>query len=163
MAFDAFLKLDGVTGESKDAKHTGEMEIFSFSFGAANSTTIGSASGGAGGGKASFHPFSFMKKTDKASPVLYQNCCQGVHIATGALTLRKSGGTPLEYLKWKFKELFVDSIAWSGASGGDDAPMESVTFVYGQMTIDYQPQNAQGQAEGGAVHGGWDVTTNQKA
>lgn len=163
MAFDAFLKIDGVTGESKDAKHPGEMEIFSFSFGAANSTTIGSATGGAGGGKASFHPFSFMKKTDKASPVLYQNCCQGQHIATGALTLRKAGGTPLEYLKWKFKELFVDSIAWSGASGGDDAPMESVTFVYGQMTIDYQPQNAQGQADGGAIHGGWDVTTNQKA
>jgi len=33
MAFDAFLKLDTVTGESKDSKHPGEMEIYSFSFG----------------------------------------------------------------------------------------------------------------------------------
>jgi hypothetical protein len=35
--------------------------------------------------------------------------------------------------------------------------------VYGQQTIDYQPQGAKGTAEGGAIHGGWDVTTNKKA
>jgi len=164
MAFDAYLKLDTITGESKDAKHPGEMEIYSFSFGAQNSTTIGSASGGAGGGRASFSSFSFMKKTDKASPLLFQACCQGTHIATGGLTLRKSGGdNPLEYLKWKFKEIFVESIQWSGSTGGDDSPTESVSFVYGQKTIDYQPQNAKGAADGGAIHGGWDVTTNTKA
>ena len=164
MAFDAFLKLDTIKGESKDSKHAGEMEIYSFSFGAQNSTTIGSASGGAGGGRASFAAFSFMKKTDSASPLLFQACCQGTHIATGGLTLRKSGGdAPVEYLKWKFAEVFVESIQWSGSSGGDDSPMESVSFVYGQQTIDYQPQGAKGTAEGGAIHGGWDVTTNKKA
>lgn len=164
MAFDAFLKLDTIKGESKDAKHPGEMEIYSFSFGAQNSTTIGSASMGAGGGKASFSSFNFMKKTDSASPLLFQACCTGAHIATGALTLRKSGGdNPVEYLKWKFKECFVESIQWSGASGGDDAPSESVSFVYGQQTIDYQPQGAKGTPEGGAIHGGWDVTINNKA
>jgi type VI secretion system secreted protein Hcp len=164
MAFDAFLKLDTIKGESKDAKHPGEMEIYSFSFGANNSTTIGSASMGAGGGKASFQGFSFMKKTDSASPLLFQACCQGTHIGTGGLTLRKSGGdNPVEYLKWKFKEVFVESIQWAGSSGGDDAPSESVSFVYGQQTIDYQPQGADGKASGGAIHGGWDVTVNQKA
>jgi type VI secretion system secreted protein Hcp len=164
MAFDAFLKLDGIKGESKDSKHAGETEIYSFSFGAHNPTTIGSATTGAGAGKVSFNPFSFMKKTDSASPLLFQACCQGSHIATGALTLRKAGGdNPLEYLKWKFAEVFIDSIQWAGSSGGDDAPTESVTFVYGQQTIDYQPQSAKGAAEGGAIHGGWDVTTNKKA
>ena len=164
MAFDAFLKLDTVKGESKDSKHSGEIEIYSFSFGATNPTTIGSGTGGAGAGKVSFHGFSFMKKTDAASPLLMQACCNGTHIATAALTLRKAGGdNPLEYLKWKFEEVFVDSVQWSGSSGGDDAPTESVSFVYGKMTIDYQPQNAKGQAEGGAIHGGWDVTKNVKA
>src|ERR1035438_7173422 len=29
--FDAFLKLDGIKGESADAKHKGEIDIYSFS------------------------------------------------------------------------------------------------------------------------------------
>ncbi len=164
MAFDAFLKLDGIKGESKDSKHAGETEIYSFSFGAHNPTTIGSASGGAGAGKVSFQSFSFMKKTDSASPLIFQACCQGTHIATGGLTLRKAGGdNPLEYLKWGFKTVFIESIQWAGSTGGDDSPSESVSFVYGQKTIDYQPQSAKGAAEGGAIHGGWDVTINKKA
>jgi len=164
MAFDAFLKLDTITGESQDKKHAGETEIYSFSFGAHNPTTIGSASGGAGAGKVSFASFSFMKKTDSASPTLFQACACGQHIATGLLTLRKAGGdNPLEYLKWNFAEIFIDSIQWSGSSGGDDAPSEAVSFVYGTQTIDYQPQDAKGAAKGGAIHGGWNVVTNQKA
>ena len=32
-AIDYFLKLDGITGESEDSKHKGEIEVLSFSFG----------------------------------------------------------------------------------------------------------------------------------
>ena len=32
-AIDYFLKLDGITGESMDSKHKGEIELLSFSFG----------------------------------------------------------------------------------------------------------------------------------
>ena len=32
-AIDYFLKLDGISGESKDSKHKGEIEVLSFSFG----------------------------------------------------------------------------------------------------------------------------------
>jgi len=164
MAFDAFLKLDTITGESKDKVHKQEMEIFSFSFGTSNSTTIGSGTQGAGGGKATFSSFSFMKKTDSASPVLFQSCASGAHLKDGHLTLRKSGGdNPVEYLKWKFTEVFIESIQWSGSTGGDDAPSESVSFVFGEQTIDYQPQGVDGKAVGGAIHGGWKVTTNEKA
>src|ERR1039458_4726967 len=110
MAFDAFLKLDNIKGESKDSKHAGETEIYSFSFGSHNTTTIGSASGGAGAGRAGFSAFSFMKKTDSASPLLFNACCQGTHIATGMLTLRKAGGEqPVEYLKYTFGQVFVES------------------------------------------------------
>ena len=35
MAVDMFLKLDGIEGESKDAKHAGEIDIESFAWGMA--------------------------------------------------------------------------------------------------------------------------------
>jgi type VI secretion system secreted protein Hcp len=163
MAFDSYFKLDTITGESTDSKFTGAMEIFSFSLGASNPVTIGSAAGGGGGGKASLSGFSFMKKTDSASPQLYQACVTGAHIATGTVSLRKAGGTALVYLTYGFKVIFIESIQWSGSSGGDDTPMESVTANFGTLTVDYQPQDATGAPKGGAVHGGWNVQTNSPA
>jgi type VI secretion system secreted protein Hcp len=163
MAFDAFLKLDTITGESTDAGFTGNMELFSFSLGAQNPVTIGSAAGGGGGGKATLAGLSFTKKTDKASPVLFQTCVTGAHLATGTLVLRKAGGTALVYLTYGLKVVYVDSIHWSGSQGGDDTPTESISLTFGALTIDYQPQDNTGKALGGAIHGGWNVQTNQPA
>src|SRR3954469_3270111 len=105
MAFDSFLKITSpdVAGESQDAKHKGEIELFSFSLGAHNPTTIGSATGGAGAGKVSFSNFSIMKKTDKTSPILFQACAGGTHYGKAVITLRKAGGdAQVEYLKYSF-------------------------------------------------------------
>jgi type VI secretion system secreted protein Hcp len=165
MAFDAFLKImsPDVAGESKDSKHGGEIEIYSFSFGSHNTTTIGSATGGAGAGKVSFSSFNIMKKTDKTSPLLFQANASGTHYGKCVVTLRKAGGdNPVEYLKYSFGTVFVESIQWSGSTGGDDTPSESVSFVYGDLQIDYQPQGPKGTAEGGAIHGGWSAITNKK-
>ena len=41
-----FLKLDGIVGESKDAKHPGEIELESFSWG--ETVSIGGSSGAGG-------------------------------------------------------------------------------------------------------------------
>ena len=77
--------------------------------------------------------------------------------------MRKAGETPVEYLKYKFGTVFVESVQWSGSSGGDDTPTESVSFAFGKMQIDYQPQGQDGKPLGGAVHGGWDAVKNIKA
>jgi type VI secretion system secreted protein Hcp len=163
MAFDAYLKLDTITGESTSTGFTGCMEIFNFSLGAANPVTIGSASTGAGGGKAILQPFSFTKKTDSASPILYQTCVTGAHLATGSVQLRKAGGTALVYLTYGFKVIFIESISWSGSTGGDDSPTEHVSAAFGTLTVDYQAQDNTGAPKGGAVHGGWNVQTNTTA
>src|ERR1700722_2302522 len=133
MAFDAYLKLDTITGESTDSVLAGCMEIMSFSLGAANPVTIGSGAGGGRGGKATLSGFNFMKKSDSASPALYQACVTGAHIATGTVSLRKAGGTALVYLTYGFKVIFIESIQWSGSTGGDDTPMESVTANFGTL------------------------------
>ena len=47
MAFDAFMKVDGIDSESTDDKHKGWIEILSFSFGVAQNTSGSASSGGA--------------------------------------------------------------------------------------------------------------------
>ena len=43
MAFDTYLKIETVTGEATQANHANWIEIYSFSWGASNPTTVGSA------------------------------------------------------------------------------------------------------------------------
>ena len=83
MAYDSFLKLEGVTGESQKDKHKGEIELHHFSWGAANPTTVGKGSGMAAG-KVALSDFSISKVTDKSSPTLFLNCCSGKHYSESA-------------------------------------------------------------------------------
>src|SRR5436309_4100688 len=101
MAFDAFVYFDAasssglkVKGESTDDvyKSKGAFEIYSFSLGASNPVTIGSATEGSGGGKVSISSFNVMKKTDAASAALFRACCDGSHFTAAHVVLRKSGG-----------------------------------------------------------------------
>ena len=41
MAFDAFLKIEGIDGESTDKTHPGEIEVTSFSWGVSNTGSTG--------------------------------------------------------------------------------------------------------------------------
>jgi type VI secretion system secreted protein Hcp len=156
MAWDAYLTVEGVSGESKRSGHEGEIEIVSFSFGASNPSSVG-IGGGGGTGTVSLSSFSILKKTDAASAELFQHCCTGMHFPTAKLTLYKSGGsTALDYLVYDFEEVFVDSIQWSGSDGGDPVPHESVSFSFGKVSITYAEQNADG-TRGGDHVGSWDV------
>src|SRR5438552_1560754 len=81
-AVDAFLRFTdpaggaaACVGESKDEQFPGKdgwFGISSFDNGILNATTIGSATGGAGAGKATFQDFHFTKHPDSASPALFK-------------------------------------------------------------------------------------------
>ena len=166
MAYDAFMWLEGgsppAEGETQDdayKKHSA-FELYSFSLGASNPTSIGSAASGAGAGKVSISSFNIMKKTDSASPSMFINCCKGKHFDKAHVVLRKAGGVALEYLKYDFEEVFVESIQWSGSSGGDDMPSESVSFAFGKISIEYRPQAAKG-TEVKMIPADWDIRVNK--
>ncbi|HEY0882939.1 MAG TPA: type VI secretion system tube protein Hcp, partial [Archangium sp.] len=144
MAFDAFLDIKGVEGESTAKGFEKKIEIYSFSWGASNPTTIGSGSGGHSAGKASLSSFNVMKKTEKSSATLFQACCDGTHYESATVTLRKATGAAGQkpFLVYKFEDILVESIQWSGSSGGDDTPTESVSLSYGKVEIEYWGQNA---------------------
>jgi type VI secretion system secreted protein Hcp len=171
--FDAFLKLDGIKGESADAKHKGEIDIMSFSWGMSQ-TGVSATGGGGGAGKVSVHDISFMKKTDASSPLLMLNCASGAHIKEANFVVRKAGGEQLEYLKIKLTDVLVSSYKPHGLSAADDwetpaatsaadeIPMEHVSLNFAKVEYSYQPQGADGKAQGGPILAGWDVKANQK-
>jgi len=141
-AVDYFLKIDSITGESKDANHTNEIQIMSFSWGGSQTSSVGHTSG-SGSGKVSLDHFSIMKTFDKASVPLFKALCGGTHFATGTFTANKAGTGGKPYLKVDFKELFVSSIQTSGSS---ETPMESITFSFSEIKVQYSTQDEKGTA-----------------
>lgn len=161
MAFDAFIELEGVKGESTRKGFEGQIELLSFSFGASNPTTIGSGGGG-GAGKVSISAFNFNKWSDAASPPMFQACCQGKHFPKAKVTLHKAGGDEaVDYLVYEFEKCYIENISWSGSSGGDDRPMESVAMAFGKVTVTYTPQTETG-AKGSPVVASWDLMAVSK-
>jgi type VI secretion system secreted protein Hcp len=125
MAFDAFLKIDGIDGESSDKTHKGEIEIDSFSWGNANAGSIGSGGGG-GAGKVSFQDFHFSMPISKASPLLMKACATGQHFPTATLTCRKAGGSQVEFLKIKLADILVSSFQNGGLGQGSDIKQDEL-------------------------------------
>jgi type VI secretion system secreted protein Hcp len=161
MAFDAFLKIEGIKGESVDAKHKDEIVLESFSWGVSNSGAGYAGSAGRATGKSAPSDFSVVKKVDKSSPDLFAACASGKHTGTMQVTIRKAGGEPLEYLVYKFSEVMVSSYQAGGSSGGD-LPVETVSFNYSKVEISYVPQDKTGKGMS-PVGTGWDFSSNKKA
>jgi type VI secretion system secreted protein Hcp len=167
MAYDAFLYFEGgnpeVVGETSDKTFGPKkaMQIYSFSWGISNPTTVGHG-GGMSAGKASISGLNFLKRVDTASHTLALMCASGVHATKAFLVLRKAGGNvPLEYLKLTLEEVYVESIQFSGSSGGDDYPSESVTLAFGKITMEYIKQKPDGTGEPAKTFD-WDLRTNTK-
>ena len=158
MAVDYFLKLDGVPGESKDAKHKGELDVDSFAFGVARAGSSAGAGGGAGAGKASFQHLTVTARLSKASPTLMLACATGKHIKEAVLTARKAGKGQQDYYVIRLKDVVVTSYQVGGAEA--DGPFDQVALGFAQVQVEYRAQKADGSLEP-AVKAGYDVKTGK--
>jgi type VI secretion system secreted protein Hcp len=146
-AYDTFMVFTGggappAQGESKDEEFPKAIEVYSFSWGASNPSTIGS--GGTTAGKVSLSSFNIMKKFDSASPALFTACATGKHYDQVRVSIRRnSGDNGVVFLTYTFTNVLVESIQWSGSSGGDDSPTESVSLAFGGVKIDYKVEGGQ--------------------
>ena len=114
MGVEIFLNLKGITGESEKANAVGWIEVFSFSNGASNPSSVAFGTG-SGAGKVDLSSLSIQKQLDKASPFMFSNCCAGTHVATGNLIVREATGDIKGgkiYFQYDMTEVFIDSISW---------------------------------------------------
>lgn len=159
-AVDYFLKIDGIEGESTDAKHKGEIEVESFSWGVSQTGTL-AFGGGGGAGKAQFQDFHFTSPTSKASPTLMLGCATGQHIKVATLTARKAGKEQQEFLKITLTDILVSSYQSGGSSSSDTGPADQFSLNFAKVQFSYQAQKPDGTLDA-AVLAGWDLKANKK-
>lgn len=159
-AAECFLKVDGIQGESQDAKHKDEIQVLSWSWG--ETLTGTSAYGGGGAGRANFKDIIFTARISKASPKLFSTSASGQHIKSAVLTCRNPGKAQLEFLKITLTDVIVSSYlsGYSGLVGGADLPSDQFSFNYSKVNMEYRQQKPDG-TQGPAVSGGFDLKQNK--
>jgi type VI secretion system secreted protein Hcp len=159
MAIDYFLKIDGISGESLDSKHKGEIQVESWSWGESNPAQPGGGGGG-GAGKVQMQDLAFTTRFSKASPQLILACASGKHFKDAVLTARKAGKGQQEFLTFSLSDVLVSAYQTAGA-GGDVLPGDSVSLNFSKIQAEYKPQNPDGSL-GSSIKAGWDVKQNKQ-
>ena len=165
MAFDCFLKIDGVPGESTDDKHADWIELLSFSHGVSQPGSGSVSSGGARSAERCDHQdFSVVKSLDKASPKLKLFCCNGKHVASIKMELCRATESKQKYMEYVLSDVIVSSVRPGGSSeGGEALPLEEVSFNYGKIEWIYTETDHKTGKPAGDVKAEWDLVTNKGA
>lgn len=159
MAVDMYMRIDGVSGESKDSNHKGWSNVQSYSWGAVQPGNMASGSGG-GIGKASFNDLSVVAIIDKAAPAILKYCANGKHLPTVEISVCKAGGTQIEYLRITLNEVLVTSVN-QGAAKDSDAVLVTYAFQAARVKKQYWEQTDQGSKGGESVLA-WNIKENRE-
>lgn len=157
MAFDMFLKIDGIDGESQDDSHAGEIDILSWSWGMSQSGSM-HRGGGGGAGKVDIQDISCTHLVDNATGNLMLYCANGKHIPEAVLVVRKAGETQLEYFKITMTDLIITSVS-SGGDHGSDLLTENFTMNFAKVKVEYMQQAKDGSGTAGPEFG-WNIEKN---
>ena len=154
-AGDMFLSVKGskhgqINGESQDdSTHKGEIEVLGWSWGIQGKPSLG---GGGASGKATIRELKIIKRVDKASTALMSALRTNEEIKEAVLTLRKTGKTPVEYLKITIGQGRIVSLdIEAGDTSGSSTLVERVSFSFNKIEVEYTPQGADGQPQGGTM------------
>lgn len=163
MAFDAFIQLEGIKGESTDDKHKDWIEIQNYGFGASQEQSgTASSSGNLSSARVNIQNFTFTHNLDLASVKLFEYCCTGQVIPKVTVTLSRSGGDKTKYMEYKLSDVLIGSVSRGGdTQASEDVPIECVTLAFGKLEMTYTKVGMDGKAAGNAS-AGWDLKANKK-
>lgn len=160
MAFDAYIKIEGIPGEALDDKYRDWIEVDGYSFGTRQSTSAtASSAGGATTGRTTLSNFTFTKVLDKSSCKLMEASCAGEHLKQVTLVLSRAGTDKLKYFEIVLEEVIIADYMQNASAG---IPVEVVQLDYGRIKTVYTQQKRSDGAGGGNVAGGWDRIGNKR-
>ena len=158
MTQDIFLFIDGISGESQDADHMGEMEVTSWHWKIHQHSNLLAGPGG-GAPRASVEDLVILHQIDRSSPNLMTYCLNGRRIAQAVLTMRKAGGAPLDFYRITMDNVMITTVEPSGSAGGF---YEQISLSFSKIRQEYILQNKLG-GSAGMVTGAFDIRNNMQA
>ncbi|QHA89083.1 Hcp family type VI secretion system effector [Serratia rhizosphaerae] len=158
MASNAFLKVDGVSGESQDSGHKGWIDVSGFDLGATQPGNMHVGNGG-GAGKVHYDDLVIYTNVDRATPTLFQYAASGKHISKVELAIHKAGGENIEYLRLTLEDVLVTEARYEGDLRQSIVPV-IYKFQAAKVLHKYWEQTDKG-GKGAEVSAGWNIKENQ--
>jgi type VI secretion system secreted protein Hcp len=151
---DMFLKVETakqgvIKGESQDDKHAAEIEILNWSWGMLSKTAL---AGGGATGKTTINELNVSKRVDSSSTALMSAMRNNDLIKKAVLSVRKAGTKQFDYVKITIEK---GRITKYNIDSGTNSPapelLESVSFAFQKISVEYVPQGLDGQPRGGTM------------
>jgi len=156
MAVNAFLRLEGVSGESTQRGHERWMELqgWDWEVEAESSWTKG---GGASVGKPRPGALTWTHHFDLSSIALLGRIATGGSFATAELHVAKTTGkaVPETYLAATMQSAYVTKVATSATEEGTITQLVSMVFKH--IAIDYRVQDDKAGGLGAPATFAWDI------
>lgn len=105
-----FLKLKSIKGGSKSPRHTGSIEIESFTINGRHHAAVGS---GSAGHRATINDLTIVKAPDISSKLLWIACHSGENLGDGVLTIEQvseTGGL-LKAMIFTLKSIYIHAVS----------------------------------------------------
>ena len=158
----AYIKFDGIDGESTDDKHKKWTDLESASL-VMHRPTAGATGAARARGDVVLEDIACSKLLDKSSPKLAEAICKGkvfpkveIHFTTG---MADEGRTT--YLAYELKNVLVSSYNLSGSGQSDMKPMESFSLNFEEIKKTYTEIGPDGKKVGN-VDFAWKVQEGAK-
>jgi type VI secretion system secreted protein Hcp len=149
MAWDAYLHLEGIKGEATRAGHEGDIALKAFTLGGSLPVISRPGEPLQVAGRASVSGFNFSKKTDGASPELFNAMCRNLKFPKAKVSFYRGGSdTSVPYIEYEFEDVVLADLTWSGKETGDGIPEEDGTLYFNTIRVIYTEPAADGTASG---------------
>jgi type VI protein secretion system component Hcp len=153
--YDVYLKLDGISGDTKAKNYENWIMLSSVQFEVANSGLGNSAGGGGGAGKADLKNFVVKKSFDSASVPLFMTAISGAHIKNGQIVFVKhSSSASFPFLTIDLRDLILSDYYFNNIN-------ETINIKFSSIYMSYSTTDSKG-AKTPPISGGWNFIQNQK-
>ncbi|MCX0501617.1 Hcp family type VI secretion system effector [Erwinia billingiae] len=143
-----FMKLDNVSGESRDAGHSGWTDIQSCHWGVSRSE--------AGKKGANHQNLIVHAAVDKSTPTIFLYGSNGNKIRKVEISACKAGGTQVEYYRITLENVFVAGVMLTDCG---ETSVVQYEFQADAVKIQYWEQGTAG-GKGAETRSGWDIKNN---
>ncbi len=141
-AFQYFLEMSGIAGDSVDKTYRGQIVVRAWSWGLSNSSII-SGGGGGGGGKSTPMDFIYIAPVSVASPPTALAVATGRHHDHAVLTVVGPRSKPIKRMTVRMVDVLVSS--YQQSSGDTDGfPLDVVNLTYSKLIYSVFPQKPDG-------------------
>lgn len=150
MAFDAFMKIASIPGESIDDKHKNWIELESFSFGISNGTITGSQP--TRDRRTLATAMSLCKSVDSATPLIAKACDQAEELPDVKIEVCRATKEKEKYMEFTLEKAYIARVTTEAKAGGN-LPVDLIEIVMESLKVEYiQTDQKSGRVRGGSEY-----------